>query len=237
MLEIFYTLIVTHITIVSVTLYLHRGQAHRGITFHPFLSHFMRFWLWMTTGMRTKDWVAIHRKHHRFCEEQGDPHSPLIFGIWRVLFRGAFLYNTASKDRHMVEQYGVGTPDDWVERIIYNESWLGIILMLIINVLLFGLWGVLIWGIQMIWIPLHAAGIINGIGHWWGYRNGNTKDNSRNIVPWGIWIGGEELHNNHHLDPGSVKFSRMKWEFDLGYLWLRFFSLIGLAKVNRPNTV
>lgn len=237
MLEIFYTLIVTHITIVSVTLYLHRGQAHRGITFHPILSHFMRFWLWLTTGMRTKDWVAIHRKHHRFCEEQGDPHSPLIFGIWRVLFRGAFLYNTASKDRQMVEQYGVGTPDDWVERRIYNESWLGIILMLIINVLLFGLWGVLIWGIQMIWIPLHAAGIINGIGHWWGYRNGNTKDNSRNIVPWGIWIGGEELHNNHHLDPGSVKFSRMKWEFDLGYLWLRFFSLIGLAKVNRPNTV
>jgi stearoyl-CoA desaturase (delta-9 desaturase) len=197
----------------------------------------MRFWLWLTTGMRTKDWVAIHRKHHRFCEEQGDPHSPLVFGIWHVLLAGAFLYNTASKDRYMVEQYGVGTPNDWVERRIYNESWLGIILMLIINVMLFGLWGILIWGIQMIWIPLHAAGIINGIGHWWGYRNGNTKDNSRNIVPWGIWIGGEELHNNHHLDPGSVKFSRMKWEFDLGYLWLRFFSLIGLAKINRPNTV
>ena len=237
MYKILYTLIVTHITIMCVTLYLHRGQAHRGITFHPFVSHFMRFWLWLTTGMKTKDWVAIHRKHHRFCEQQEDPHSPIVYGIWRVLFKGAFLYNTASKNKEMVAQYGVGTPEDWIERNVYSESWLGIALMLIIDIILFGLWGILVWGIQMIWIPLHAAGIINGIGHWWGYRNGNTKDNSRNIVPWGIWIGGEELHNNHHLDPGSVKFSRMKWEFDLGYLWLRFFSLIGLAKINRPNTV
>jgi len=197
----------------------------------------MRMWLWLTTGMNTKEWVAVHRKHHRYCEEAGDPHSPIQYGIWRVLLGGAFLYNTASKDREMVSQYGVGTPADWIESNLYRYSWLGIAIMLIINVILFSWWGILIWGIQMIWIPLHAAGIINGIGHWWGYRNGQTNDNSRNIVPWGIWIGGEELHNNHHLDPGSVKFSRMKWEFDLGYLWLKFFSLIGLAKINRPNTV
>ena len=231
MYKILYTLIVTHITIMCVTLYLHRGQAHRGITFHPFVSHFMRFWLWLTTGMKTKDWVAIHRKHHRFCEQQEDPHSPIVYGIWRVLFKGAFLYNTASKNKEMVAQYGVGTPEDWIERNVYSESWLGIALMLIIDIILFGLWGILVWGIQMIWIPLHAAGIINGIGHWWGYRNGNTKDNSRNIVPWGIWIGGEELHNNHHLDPGSVKFSRMKWEFDLGYVWLRLFCWLRLAQI------
>ena len=237
MLELIYTLIVTHITIICVTLYLHRGQAHRGITFHPAVSHFMRFWLWMTTGMRTKDWVAIHRKHHRFCEQQEDPHSPIIFGIWRVLFKGAFLYNTASKDKEMVAQYGVGTPSDWVEGNIYQHSWLGIVLMLIINIALFQWWGILVWGIQMIWIPFHAAGVINGIGHWWGYRNGNTKDNSRNIMPWGIWIGGEELHNNHHLDPGSVKLSRMKWEFDIGYMYLRCLIFLRLAKINRPSTV
>ena len=237
MLELIYTLIVTHITIICVTLYLHRGQPHRGITFHPAASHFMRLWLWLTTGMRTKDWVAIHRKHLRFCEQQGDPHSPIVFGIWRVLFKGAFLYNTASKDKEMVEQYGVGTPEDWVERNIYQHSWLGIVLMLTINIAVFQWWGILVWGIQMIWIPFHAAGVINGIGHWWGYRNGNTKDNSRNIMPWGIWIGGEELHNNHHLDPGSVKLSRMKWEFDIGYMYLRCLSFLRLAKINRPSTV
>ena len=231
MYKILYTLIVTHITIMCVTLYLHRGQAHRGITFHPFVSHFMRFWLWLTTGMKTKDWVAIHRKHHRFCEQEEDPHSPIVYGIWRVLFKGAFLYNTASKNKEMVAQYGVGTPEDWIERNVYSESWLGIALMLIIDIILFGLWGVVIWGIQMIWIPFHAAGVINGIGHWWGYRNGNTKDNSRNIMPWGIWIGGEELHNNHHLDPGSVKFSRMKWEFDIGWMYIRLLSILGLAQV------
>lgn len=237
MYELIYTLIVTHITIICVTLYLHRGQAHRGITFNPAVSHFMRFWLWMTTGMRTKDWVAIHRKHHRFCEQQEDPHSPIVFGIWRVLFKGAFLYNKASKDKEMVAQYGVGTPDDWVERSVYQHSWLGILFMLTINIVLFQWWGILVWGIQMLWIPFHAAGVINGIGHWWGYRNGNTKDNSRNIMPWGIWIGGEELHNNHHLDPGSVKLSRMKWEFDIGYMYLRCLIFLRLAKINRPGTV
>ena len=231
MIEIIYTLVVTQVTIACVTLFLHRGQAHKGIIFHPALSHFMRFWLWLTTGMNTKEWVAVHRKHHRFCEEPGDPHSPVQYGIWCVLLRGAFLYNLASKDRQMVEQYGVGTPDDWLEHNVYSESWLGIILMLIINVLLFGLWGILIWGIQMIWIPVHAAGIINGIGHWWGYRNKNTSDNSRNIMPWGFWIGGEELHNGHHSDVANPKFSQKWWEFDIGWMYLRILFFLRLAKL------
>ena len=232
MIKIIYLLISTHLTIVSVTLFLHRGQAHRGIVFHPLLSHFMRFWLWLTTGMVTKEWVAIHRKHHRYSDESGDPHSPIVFGIWRVLFSGALLYSEASKDKKMVEQYGVGTPDDWIERNLYSKfPWLGIILLLHINLLCFSLWGLLLWLVQMIWIPLHAAGIINGIGHWWGYRNGITKDNSRNILPWGIWIGGEELHNNHHLDPSSVKLSRRWWEIDIGYVWLKLFIMLKLAKI------
>jgi len=232
MIKIIYLLIATHLTIVSVTLFLHRGQAHRGIVFHPLLSHFMRFWLWLTTGMVTKEWVAIHRKHHRYSDESGDPHSPIVFGIWRVLFSGALLYSEASKDKKMVEQYGVGTPDDWIERNLYSKlPWLGIILLLHINLLCFSLWGLLLWLIQMIWIPLHAAGIINGVGHWWGYRNGITKDNSRNILPWGIWIGGEELHNNHHLDPSSVKLSRRWWEIDIGYVWLKLFIVLKLAKI------
>ena len=238
MLELFYTLIVTHITIVCVTLYLHRGQAHRGIIFHPILSHFMRFWLWMTTGMVTKEWVAIHRKHHRYCEQEGDPHSPILFGVWRVLFGGAFLYAHAAKDVEMIRQYGVGTPDDWIEKNIYSRLHLvGITCMLVLNVLLFSYWGILIWLIQMIWIPFWAAGVVNGLAHWWGYRNGPTKDNSRNISPFGIIIGGEELHNNHHLDPGSVRLSRRWFELDLGYFWLRLFCLIRLAKINRPSTV
>lgn len=232
MIEIIYLLIATHLTIVSVTLFLHRGQAHRGIIFHPILSHFMRFWLWLTTGMVTKEWVAIHRKHHRFSDESGDPHSPRVFGLWRVLFSGAILYNNAAKDEKVIEQYGVGTPNDWVERNIYTKfPWLGIIFLLHINLLCFSLWGILIWLIQMIWIPFWAAGVINGIGHWWGYRNGQTNDNSRNIMPWGMVIGGEELHNNHHLDPSSVKLSRKWWEFDIGYLWLRIFILMKLAKL------
>lgn len=231
MIELIYTLVVTQVTIACVTLFLHRGQAHKGIIFHPALSHFMRFWLWLTTGMNTKEWVAVHRKHHRFCEEPGDPHSPVQYGIWRVLLRGAFLYNLASKDRQMVEQYGVGTPDDWLEHNVYSESWLGIILMLIINIMLFGLWGILIWGIQMIWIPVHAAGIINGIGHWWGYRNKNTSDNSRNIMPWGFWIGGEELHNGHHSDVANPKFSQKWWEFDIGWMYLRILLFLRLAKL------
>ena len=222
----------THITIVCVTLYLHRCQAHKGIIFHPILEHFMRLWLWLTTGMVTKQWVAIHRKHHRFSDVEGDPHSPHVYGIWRVFFKGAGLYHSAGKDTAMIQQYGVGTPDDWLEKNLYtSHSRLGILLMLVIDLLLFGPWGLLVWGIQMIWIPLWAAGVINGVGHWLGYRNGETKDQSKNILPWGIIIGGEELHNNHHLEPANPKLSRKWFEFDLGWMWLSVFRLVGLAKL------
>ena len=226
------TLVMTHITIVCVTLYLHRGQAHRGIVFNPLLEHFMRFWLWLTTGMVTRQWVAIHRKHHRFSDVEGDPHSPHVYGIWRVFFKGAGLYHSASKDAAMIASYGQGTPQDWVERNVYSaHSRSGILLMLIIDLLLFGPWGLLVWGIQMIWIPLWAAGFINGIGHWYGYKNGTTRDSSRNIIPWGIVVGGEELHNNHHLDPASAKLSRRWFEFDIGWMWLSLFRLVRLAKL------
>ena len=226
------TLIMTHITIVCVTLYLHRGQAHKGIQFHPILSHFMRFWLWLTTGMVTKQWVAIHRKHHKDTDHTEDPHSPLVYGIKTVLFKGALLYNRASKDTAMVDSFGVGTPNDWIERHLYTPYHkLGILLMLVIDLVLFGPWGFLVWGIQMIWIPFWAAGVINGIGHWWGYRNHSTRDNSRNIVPWGIIVGGEELHNNHHRNPASPKLSSKIWEIDIGYIWLGLFRLLRLAKL------
>jgi stearoyl-CoA desaturase (delta-9 desaturase) len=232
MTELIYTLIVTHITIICVTLYLHRGQAHRGIVFTPVLEHFMRFWLWGTTGMVTKQWVSIHRKHHRFSDAEGDPHTPHVYGIGRVLFRGAGLYHSASRDADMVAQYGVGTPDDWMERNVYTaHSRLGIVLMLAVDVALFGVWGVLIWGIHMAGIPFWAAGVINGIGHWWGYRNGETKDHSRNIVPWDIVVGGECLHNNHHLDPANPRLSRRWFEFDAGWMWLTVFRLVGLARL------
>jgi len=229
---IIYTLVVTHITIICVTLFLHRGQAHKGIQFHPILEHFMRAWLWLTTGMITKQWVAVHRKHHRFTEQDGDPHSPHVYGIWHVLFRGAFLYHTASKDSAMVATYGQGTPNDWMEKNVYTKhSKLGITLLLLVNLLCFGWWGLLIWGIQMIWIPFWAAGVINGVGHWIGYRNGETKDHSRNIVPWDIIVGGECLHNNHHLDPANPRLSRRWFEFDAGWMWLSLFRLVRLAKI------
>ena len=232
MLELIYTLMVTHITIVCVTVYLHRGQAHRGLEFHPVLSHLMRFWLWMTTGMTTKQWVAIHRKHHRFSDQEGDPHTPHVYGIWRVLFKGAFLYHDASKDKDMVNTYGVGTPADWLEHNLYSaHSRLGIGILFLFNCWLFGWVGALIWGIQMIWIPFWAAGVVNGVGHWWGYRNGETKDHSRNITPWGIIIGGEELHNNHHLDPANPKLSRRWFEFDMGWMWIKIFSAAGLITI------
>lgn len=213
-------------------MYLHRSQAHRAVEFNPVVSHFMRAWLWLTTGMVTKQWVAIHRKHHRFSDVEGDPHTPHVYGIWHVLFKGAGLYHSASKDTAMVQQYGVGTPDDWIERVIYTpHSRLGILLMLVIDLLFFGPWGFIVWGVQMIWIPFWAAGVINGIAHWIGYRNGVTKDQSRNISPVGILIGGEELHNNHHLDPASPKFSRNSWEFDIGWFYISILKFIGLAKV------
>jgi len=230
------TLVMTHITIACVTLYLHRSQAHRAVEFNPVVAHFMRFWLWLTTGMVTKQWVAIHRKHHRFSDVPGDPHSPHVYGIQQVFFKGAVLYHEASKDRVMVDSYGVGTPADWLELYLYTpHSRLGIGILLVLNTLIFGWWGPVVWGIQMLWIPLWAAGVINGIGHWIGYRNGETKDHSRNIVPWGIIIGGEELHNNHHLDPASARLSKNWYEFDIGWMYIRILSAIGLAKLRTQN--
>ena len=230
MIEIIYTLIVTHLTIACVTLYLHRSQAHRGVEFHPVVAHVMRAWLWLTTGMTTKQWVAIHRKHHQVTDQAGDPHSPHIFGIWTLIFSGWKLYNDAAKDAAFVMQYGKGTPEDWIERKLYTPHHkLGILAMLAIDVALFGAWGLLVWGIQMIWIPFWAAGIINGVGHWWGYRNGQTKDQSRNISPWGIIVGGEELHNNHHLDPANPKLSLKPWEFDIGWFYIRILQHMRLA--------
>jgi stearoyl-CoA desaturase (delta-9 desaturase) len=232
MLTILSTLVMTHITIISVTLYLHRSQAHRGVEFHPILSHFMRFWLWLTTGMITKQWVAIHRKHHKDTDISGDPHSPHVYGIWNILFKGVRYYYLAGKNSKMIMNFGKGTPDDWIEKKVYTPyPHLGIALMLILDLVLFGWWGILVWSVQMIWIPFWAAGVINGLGHWWGYRNTNTDDRSTNIIPWGIWIGGEELHNNHHADPASAKLSRKWWEFDIGWMYLRIFEFLGLAKI------
>ena len=231
MIELIYTLVVTHITIVCVTLYLHRSQAHRSVTFHPVIAHAMRFWLWMTTGMTTKAWVAVHRKHHQNTDQEGDPHSPHVFGIWRLLFGGWSLYHEASKDPAMVIKYGIGTPRDRIETFYTRYHRWGLVLMLVINVALFGAWGLLIWGVQMIWIPFWAAGIINGLAHWWGYRNGETRDHSRNIFPWGIIVGGEELHNNHHLDAASPRLSRRWFEFDIGWAYIKILTSLRLAKL------
>lgn len=225
-------LVLTHITIVSVTIYLHRCQAHRGLEIHPALSHFFRLWLWMTTGMTTKQWVAIHRKHHQNSDKEGDPHSPHVFGLSTVLFTGWYLYNKAAQDDNFIIKYGVGTPEDYIERTVYTPyPSLGIVITLIINVLLFNGWGIFIWLVQMIWIPFWAAGVVNGLAHWWGYRNGQTRDQSRNISPWGIIIGGEELHNNHHLDPANPKLSLKPWEFDIGWMWIKFFEFMKLVKI------
>ncbi len=232
MIEFIYTLVMVQITIACVTLYLHRSQTHRAVQFHPVINHFMRFWLWLTTGMVTKEWVAIHRKHHQASDTAEDPHSPKIYGIKRVLFGGAFLYHEASKDTEMVNKLGVGTPDDWLERNVYSaHSRLGILLMLVIDLLFFGPWGLVVWGIQMIWVPFWAAGVINGLAHWWGYRNTNTKDTSRNIWPWAIWIGGEELHNNHHADGANPKFRQRWFEIDIGWIYIRILQFFKLATV------
>jgi stearoyl-CoA desaturase (delta-9 desaturase) len=232
MTEIIFTLLATHLTIVSVTLYLHRCQSHRGVEFHPAVAHAMRFWLWLTTGMTTKQWVAVHRKHHQNTDVEGDPHSPHVFGIWNLVFGGVKYYNRAGSDANMVMKYGMGTPKDWIERKLYTPHHrLGILVMLVIDLLLFGPWGFLVWGVQMIWIPFWAAGMINGLAHWWGYRNGETKDHSRNISPIGIIVGGEELHNNHHLNPASPKFSLKPWEFDIGWMYLKIFEFLKLAKI------
>ena len=237
MTTLLYVLVMTHITIACVTLYLHRSQAHKGVEFHPVVSHFMRFWLWLTTGMVTKQWVAIHRKHHRYSDEPGDPHSPHVYGIKRVFFKGAVLYHEASKDKAMVDSYGVGTPDDWMELHVYTpHSRLGIGILLLLNLAIFGWIGAIVWGIQMIWIPFWAAGVINGVAHWWGYRNGETRDQSRNLVPFGIIIGGEELHNNHHLAPADPRLSRRWFEFDIGWLYIKTLEHIGLAKLRVANS-
>ena len=232
MIEFFYVMVMTHITIVCVTLFLHRAQAHKAIEFNFIVSHAMRFWLWLTTGMVTKQWVAVHRKHHRYSDQQHDPHSPMIYGIRRVLIQGAWLYNTASKDKHMVDTYGVGSPDDWIERKVYTpHSKLGLAILLIFNILIFGWIGIFLWATQMIWIPFWAAGVINGLGHWFGYRNGQTKDNSQNLIPFGIIVGGEELHNNHHLNPASPKLSKKWFEFDIGWMYLKILEKLRLAKI------
>lgn len=220
------------ITIACVTLYLHRGQTHRAVQFHPAVNHFMRFWLWLTTGMVTKQWVAIHRKHHQASDTALDPHSPQIYGIKKVLFGGALLYHEASKDTAMVDKLGVGTPNDWLEQKVYSaHSRLGILILLVIDLLLFGPWGLLVWGIQMLWIPFWAAGVVNGLAHWWGYRNTDTKDTSRNLIPWAVWIGGEELHNNHHADGANAKFSQKWYEFDIGWFYISILQKLGLATV------
>lgn len=232
MIELIYTLVMTHITIVCVTVYLHRGMAHRTLQFNPILSHFFRFWLWLTTGMITREWVAVHRQHHQRCDRAGDPHSPHVYGIWRVLFGGALLYADSSKDNKLVAKMTPDIGSDWVERNVYSRWPLGgVILMLIIDVALFHGWGLVIWGVQMIWIPFWAAGVVNGLGHWWGYRNGDTGDYSRNISPIGIIIGGEELHNNHHLDATNPKLSRHWWELDIGWFWIKIFQTSRLLKL------
>ena len=232
MLIVLYTLIVTHITIICVTVFLHRGQAHRGLTFSPVLEHFMRAWLWMTTGMVTKQWVAIHRKHHQHSDQPGDPHSPHVFGIWNIFLRGVYYYYVAAKDARMTVTYGKGTPDDWIERNIYTRhNYFGVVLMLAIDIALFGGWGFVVWAVQMLWIPFWAAGVVNGIGHWWGYRNAETRDHSRNVVPRDFWIGGELLHGNHHLNPASPKLSLKWWEFDIGWMYIQIFRALGLAKL------
>jgi len=232
LLELLLVLMITHITIASVTIYLHRCQAHRSVELHSAVSHFMRFWLWLTTGMITREWVAVHRKHHRLCEQPGDPHSPQIHGIWKVLFGGAWLYANETRNRKDMDQYGKGTPVDWIETNLYSRyPNLGYLLLLCILTALFHGWGIVMWLTIVAWIPFWAAGVVNGVGHWWGYRNTDTRDCSRNIVPWGIIIGGEELHNNHHESPASAKLSDKWWEFDLGWLYIRTLEIMGLARV------
>jgi stearoyl-CoA desaturase (Delta-9 desaturase) len=229
-----YALVVTHITIAGVTIYLHRCQAHRGLELHPVVSHFFRFWLWLTTGMETKVWAAIHRKHHAKVETVDDPHSPQIYGIKKVMWEGAELYRKEARNMETLERYGAGTPDDWIERTLYSQhDRIGISLLFSINFVLFGFIGISIWAIQMAWIPFFAAGIINGVGHYWGYRTFHPEDSSTNIVPWAMLIGGEELHNNHHAYPTSARFSIRWYEFDLGWQYIRALRWLNLAHVKK----
>ena len=231
---VLYTLVTTHITIASVTIYLHRHQAHRAMDLHAIPSHFFRFWLWLGTGQVTKEWVSVHRKHHAKCETAEDPHSPQTRGIKTVFWTGAELYRAETKNLETMKKFGHGTPADWLERNVYTRfSWQGVGLMMIINLALFGAAGLAVWAVQMAWIPLTAAGIINGIAHYWGYRNFEAPDASTNISPWGIIIGGEELHNNHHTYPTSAKFSVKPYEFDIGWVYIRAMEMVGLATVKK----
>ena len=227
-------LLMTHVTIASVTIFLHRAQAHRALDLHPVISHFFRFWLWLTTGMITKQWVAIHRKHHAKCETSEDPHSPQILGIRKVLWEGAELYRSEAANSETLKRYGHGTPDDWLEDHLYTRyDRLGVTLMLFIDLALFGIAGFTVWAIQLLWIPFWAAGIINGLGHYWGYRNYEPRDASTNLLPIGLIIGGEELHNNHHAFPSSAKLSNHWWEFDIGWLYIRILTILRLAHVKK----
>jgi stearoyl-CoA desaturase (delta-9 desaturase) len=229
-----YALVCMHLTIVAVTLYLHRAQAHRALELHALPAHFFRFWLWLTTGMSTRAWVAVHRKHHAHCDRAEDPHSPQVHGLRKVLLQGAELYRAEARNVQTLARYGAGAPDDWLERRVYARlSWQGVGLLLVLNVALFGAIGLSVWAVQMAWIPLAAAGVINGLGHYWGYRNFEVPDASTNLSPWGLVIGGEELHNNHHTYPTSAKFSVRPGEFDLGWLYIRALQALGLARA-RP---
>ena len=229
-----YALVVTQLTIFSVTLYLHRSQTHRGVDFHPAINHAFRFWLWLSTGMVTKEWVGVHRKHHARVDTAEDPHSPQYAGIKKVFWDGVSLYRNSAARKDDMEKYGRGTPDDWMEKHVYTgHAMLGIVLMAIINIALFGVLGVAVWAAQMAWIPFWAAGFVNGLGHWWGYRNFESDDKSTNLFPWAFWIGGEELHNNHHAFPSSARFSMRKWEFDIGWFAIRTLETLKLAKVLR----
>ena len=229
-----YTLLTTHLTIVSVTVFLHRCQAHRALDLHPAASHFFRLWLWLGTGIETRQWVAVHRKHHARCETDDDPHSPQRRGIGEILLRGRELYCAAAREPATIEQFGRGTPQDWLETNVYSRhGMLGISLLLALDLFLFGAIGMTVWAVQMLWIPVMAAGIVNGIGHWWGYRNFEAADESRNFLPWGVLIGGKELHNNHHTYPTSAKLSIKPYEFDIGWAYIRLLELMRLARVNR----
>jgi stearoyl-CoA desaturase (Delta-9 desaturase) len=231
---VLYTLVTTHITIASVTIYLHRHQAHRAMDLHAIPAHFFRFWLWIGTGQVTREWVSIHRKHHAKCETSEDPHSPVAHGIKKVFWQGAELYRAESKNQETLSKYSQGCPDDWLERNLYSRfSWQGVGLMMVLNLALFGAAGLAVWAVQMVWIPFTAAGVINGIGHYWGYRNFEAADASTNIVPWGILIGGEELHNNHHTYPTSAKFSVKPYEFDIGWIYISLLQKVGLARVKK----
>ncbi len=233
-----YFAVAAQLTILSVTLYLHRCQAHRGVDLHGLVSHPCRLWLWMSTGMNTKEWVAIHRKHHARCETPEDPHSPQFHGIGTVVIHGVALYTQAAKDENILQQFGHGTPDDWIERKVYSRyKFLGPTLLLFASLAAFGVAGVALWALQMLVIPILAAGLVNGLGHWWGYRNFDTDDRSHNLTPWAVLLGGEELHNNHHAFPSSARFALRRGEFDIGWMVLRMLSAVGLAKVRRVAPV